>query len=578
MQGLTKLLIQFSLDNVSILAPMIVLQITYSLLESVVIPFVLAGALNSIGDFNKFRLQLIKLILIWVTIKSIGIASKHYHNQTEPVLAQYISMTLIDSVFCKYEADNHITNVSALIDKIQLIKNNLHDFSSMLFSVFIPRGIVIVISLLNFASINKTLAMVITLGIFIQFFFISLGFDKCVAPTYTEHRQKEKLYNYLEDVFTNIGTVQSVPEGYDHESKALESLSGDLMDNEKCTFKCVNTKQGMGTISNILIFSFIVYTVYRLYKNGTLDQNKTTTVMLLVIGLFENLSDLTYHLPDLMKKISVFRINDDFVSDLFGAPQRNTKTVSGPLFLQPPSIRMEDVSFSYPNRDGNTDNKQTSQLLSNYSVSLQGGKITCLTGNSGIGKTTFIKLLFGILSTSNGVIYYDDKPLEQIGKSNIRSKTAYVEQNTNSLFDRTIIDNILYGKTGDTRETDITTVKRLLEQFNLYQIYESLDSGKEKWAFLNLYAGKGGKILSGGQKKIIHMLRIALNSTSQIVILDEPSTGLDTESKSNVTDLIKYMHNQGKTVLIISHDPDICSLADYNLQFYAGQNPSLIKM
>ena len=127
-------------------------------------------------------------------------------------------------------------------------------------------------------------------------------------------------------------------------------------------------------------------------------------------------------------------------------------------------------------------------------------------------------------------------------------------------------------------EKDVVNhIKNIMTQFNLYDIFINLDINLPPWSFLYSNVGKSGSNLSGGQKQIIHLLRIELNDFTKIVILDEPTSHLDSVSRDKIFALIKYINSKGKTILIITHDDYFKEFSDKVLEFYKDKNPVYIK-
>ena len=119
-------------------------------------------------------------------------------------------------------------------------------------------------------------------------------------------------------------------------------------------------------------------------------------------------------------------------------------------------------------------------------------------------------------------------------------------------------------------------VQNLFDKFNFYDIFKNLDKNKEKWSFLNEEVGKLGENLSGGQKQIVHLLRLDLNDISNTVILDEPSSALDDSTRESALNYIKYLNSKGKTILLITHDEYYKNVCDYILKFSNDKNPVLL--
>ena len=96
------------------------------------------------------------------------------------------------------------------------------------------------------------------------------------------------------------------------------------------------------------------------------------------------------------------------------------------------------------------------------------------------------------------------------------------------------------------------------------------------WSFLDEEVGKLGENLSGGQKQIIHLLRLDLNQVSTTVILDEPSAALDDKTRESASRYIKYLNSKGKTIILITHDDFYKEICDKMLMFSNSENPIVV--
>jgi len=567
MNELFRILKGFYNQNKSLVISSIFFQILYSIFETIVIPYILAGTFNNIKNSKEFKFNIIKLVACWIVIKLVRAISLYFHNQIEPQIAKYIVVTIVNSVFDKYEKENHITNISILIDKIHLIKTNLHDFSYLFCTVFIPRIIVLIISCFNLFRINKKLGITIFICVIIQYFILSYGLSECVKVTYKECKNRDGMYDYIEDLFSNINTIQSTTNGFESEMKKIDNLTTKYRKSEMRTVKCISKKQYIGAGSNITIFSIILYTIYNLYKTAEITSDNATTSILLIIGLFDNMSDMAYYMPEFTYRVGILLSNNDFLKTLILDNYKDRENLS---MLNVYDIQFKNVSFIYPNTSKN--------ILKDFNLEIPKNKIISIYGNSGSGKTTFIKLIFGIENPTSGKVTIGGKNIKDYDIKDIRKYIAFVDQNTSNLFNRSIFENIIYGNNYDEKNKlkHKEEIKNIFLKYNLYNIFKSLDKDKSKWSFLDQNVGKLGNKLSGGQKKVIHLLRISLNDIAKIVILDEPSNGLDENTRNSVIEYIRNMKMNGKTVLIISHDPYFKSISDKILQFSTEENPKYI--
>ena len=316
MKELFRMLKGFYNENKRLVIISVIFQVIYSIFETIVIPYILAGTFNNIKNAKDFKYNIIKLVGCWIVIKIVGAISLYYHNQIEPQIAKYIVVTIINSIFDKYEKENHITNISVLIDKIHMIKTNLHDFSFIIFTIFIPSIITLIFSCISIFRINKQLGLVIFACILAQYFIFTRGLNECVKTTYQECKNRDGMYDYIEDLFTNINTIQSTTNGFDSEMKKIDTLTTNYRNSEMRTVKCILTKQYIGSGSSIAIFSIILYTVYNLYKTEKLSTDDATTVILLIIGLFDNMSNMSYYMPEFTHRVGILLSNEDFLKTL----------------------------------------------------------------------------------------------------------------------------------------------------------------------------------------------------------------------------------------------------------------------
>ena len=279
------------------------------------------------------------------------------------------------------------------------------------------------------------------------------------------------------------------------------------------------------------------------------------------------MSNMSYYMPEFTHRVGILLSNEDFLKTLILSKYDDRVNLST---LNDYTIKFNNVSFLYPNT--------TKNILNNLQLEIPKNQIISIYGNSGAGKTTFIKLIFGIENPTQGTITIGNKNIKEYEIKDTRKYIALIDQNTSNLFNRSIFDNIIYGNdVSDVNKLKLKEeIKNTFSKFNLYGIFKSLDKDKPMWSFLDQTVGKLGNKLSGGQKKIIHLLRISLNDVAKIVILDEPSNGLDENTRNNIIEYIKSMKDKGKTVLIITHDPYFKGISDKVLQFSTEENPKYI--
>ena len=203
-------------------------------------------------------------------------------------------------------------------------------------------------------------------------------------------------------------------------------------------------------------------------------------------------------------------------------------------------IILKNVFFSYPKQE---------EFIQNFNLIIQPGECLGIVGKSGSGKTTLLKLLGGVLEPTRGHIYYDNNSLNEIEWSQSDNIIGYLSQQPN-LMEGTIADNI----SGFSSKN----LDRIKEISKLINIDEEINLLKDKYDQL---VGSGGLGLSFGQIKQIAIAR-TIYKDPKIVLLDEPSLGLDNNSLKNLINLIQHLKNEKKTIIFTSHASNLLLLAN----------------
>ena len=219
------------------------------------------------------------------------------------------------------------------------------------------------------------------------------------------------------------------------------------------------------------------------------------------------------------------------------------------LKLNNASIEFKNISFTYP--DG-------THALKNLSTKIEGGTKVGLVGISGSGKTTFLNLIPRFFHLKNGSIFIDNQNINDINLNSLRKEISLVSQDV-ILFDDTIRANILYGNAFASNEEIIEACKFAAAQ----DFVEKLPNKYET------IIGENGIKLSGGQKQRLSIARAILKNSS-IILLDEATSSLDSESESVIQKAIENL-TKNKTTIIIAHRLSTVMNCDKILVFENGQ-------
>ena len=213
-------------------------------------------------------------------------------------------------------------------------------------------------------------------------------------------------------------------------------------------------------------------------------------------------------------------------------PAINDAPDAKPLVVTKGNVEFRDVSFSYEGED--------EIVLDHFSMNVDGGKRVALVGESGAGKSTAVSLLARFYERTGGSITIDGQDVDSVTQRSLRANIGFVQQDV-FLFDASIRDNITYGKP-DATDDEIWLA---LEKANLSAFVSSLPDA------LDTPVGERGTRLSGGQKQRLSIARVFLKNPP-ILIFDEATSSLDTESEREISDAFNKLA-EGRTSIVIAH-------------------------
>jgi len=274
-------------------------------------------------------------------------------------------------------------------------------------------------------------------------------------------------------------------------------------------------------------FSIGAYMVYQ----GTLDFGTIIAVIGLqrgVVFMFERVGRYYAKIQtSLAASARIFEIHDKKAEDFtwIGQQEKLKRQV------EEEAICLENVTFGYSNQE---------EVVQKLSLRIKKGEIIAITGASGQGKSTLIKLILGFYPLKEGQIYVNNKKVNEENIKKIRDEIAYVPQDT-FLFEETINQNIACNQKTYTYKDVVEAAKKA----NVHDFIMSLPKGYQT------IIRENANNLSSGQKQRIAIAR-AFFKNAPIILMDEPTASLDAESEAKVKQTLEELC-YGKTVIIIAH-------------------------
>jgi len=355
----------------------------------------------------------------------------------------------------------------------------------------------------------------------------SLG--KRVGKVTTQAQEKSGyLTTYLVELFKNHKLIKIFQKENYENSRANLYLEQLKDKNKKIQVVFVRMSPIMETLTGIMIAILIFYSG-KLMAQNKLDINNFFSflaAMMLAYQPVRSLSTLNMVLNQGLSAASrILPIidNKNKINDLESSEVLNVNKAN---------INFKDVKFSY--------NEEENKVLDQINLNFEGGKMTSLVGHSGSGKSTILNLIPRFYDIDSGDILIDDQSIYKTKIKSLRNNISLVSQET-TLFDDTIRNNIKYAK-------DDATDDEIKEVAELSYCDEFIDLLPNKY---DTIIGENGIRLSGGEKQRISIAR-AMMKKSSIILLDEATSSLDSETESKIQEALSIL-TKNRTTIVIAH-------------------------
>lgn len=387
---------------------------------------------------------------------------------------------------------------------------------------------------------------------------ISNWFSQRIKVASKQQRAREgDLASVTQEMLTSIRVIQSFGSG-DHQ---LDRFGEYNQKNVNAALVAAGLQARFSWVVKVmeaLAIAVVVWLGLWLINQATI----TVGMLLMFIVLIQNMFKPT---RKIIKEWNTFGKVFASIERIGELLDRTVAVTNAPNAVTAPPFRgqiaFEGVSFAYQpdllDEEAEDDSK-TRQALHDVTFTVTPGEVLAIVGHTGAGKSTIIQLLPRLYDPNVGRICIDGRDLRDFTLESLRAQMSMVLQET-ILFNGTVAENIAYGRAEATREEIINAAIRA----NAHEFIEKLPDGYDTML------GERGANLSGGQRQRLAIAR-AFVRNAPILILDEPTTGLDTASAELVLLALRTLM-KGKTTIIVSHDFKLVRQADQIVVIQQGR-------
>ena len=536
------------MDSLSILSICKEVVLTNKFITFILILFSLFFVLSDKFLIQKFLLLIVNnmkntekvkyfLGLTGLVIITSGIVQTYIDYKTNFVgdtITNILLQRMTNIIHKNHEKDIHGLQPQLLTTYFEKLNSSLLDivYSSKWRKITI---IILPIFIIMYASYNSPkLALIIIISV-VLIVLISYKLLLSTSRLGKEYEtNKNKFLELFHDFVYNLVSIYSHDTGK-NEIKMLIDDSLLLQNRSIKYYFDVNYKKAIVVLSSIIILLCILYQVITGFQS--ISYKIKENLVILWIALLLELYGFFGILVPMIEKIHIYHtISNNFkmMSDKIIEPRHTVNLIN-------------DFNIIINNLEYKT-------ILNGINLEIPFGQRVAILGSIGCGKSTLLKLILRYIHPKDGEVLLGNNNINDINIRKFRSVISYIPQHV-YLFNRTIEENLFYGS--------------ILSEHEKTEIVDRLNVRNFFGNDLKRKVGNNGAVLSGGQRQLLYILRNIIQPSRKIIILDEPTVGLDPNCKKYLLELLNQIHD--KTILIVTHDDDILKIVDRVLFMEGGK-------
>ena len=509
-------------------------------LNDIVLPHFYGKVMDNITNNQDFTSYLIVVVILLVLLQIMFMVADYHNSKLIPLMETYVRTYVMKHILSRYETEHEELEVGEIITKIIKIPSIIVIWFDRFKSYILPYLLVYLFAIVYFFVIDWQLAASLLITVMLLVLILVYSPRECANISMARDRSFNEIHKQIDDILNNLFSVYGGGQK-EAEINRLQDLANVYAKYyEKTTSCAVNHMVYM----NPVVLIFIMFFAWRckiMVDSKEMASSTFISVFIIFIYILNSVVILNDQLRDIIFEWGMIDASTDILFSQANQWRRSPQPLNSPYPLIPSSgIGMHNVTFSYPGH--------RRLILQNFSLHIKPGERLCLVGDIGSGKSTIIKLLLRYHEPDAGVVYWNGTPYSDFKVETLRKHIGYVPQQP-VLFNRSVIDNILYGNTTANR----SYVETIMKYFGIFDEFNSLEKG------LDTVIGKNGSKLSGGQRQLIWCLRVMLYDP-QVLVLDEPTASVDQKTKEILQSMLNVIM-RNKTIVMVTHDPFLVSNA-----------------
>lgn len=534
-------------------------------LDDVLVPYLLGIIVTRAEKGKDWKTPLYWLVGILLGMQVVYTLTYWHDAYLVPALQNFIKFRMLESLTEHYEGkaiDFNTGEVFSRFVKIPIVVVELYqDFKNYM----LPYMISFLLTAYIVWRYHNKLGVIILVCIVMIYLLIIFSPRICSSSGIAYEQAQANLDEEADDYLQNLQNVY-VNNQEAGEIKRLGVFGGVFKREYSSTMKCVMKTRFMATFFLACIIGSFVIVSSRELKTKAMTIGVFVTILTILVQWFGTLGWLVGNMREIVLKWSVI--------SGFTLPPKETKNgeagaqarhlgrddVRASLTPGDYVITFDNVSYSMPRR--------SQPILDKVTFGIRKGERVAVVGEIGSGKSTILKVIDRLIDPLGGRVMLWGRDIREISRDEIRRRIGLVPHPP-VLFNRSVLENIRYGAKRQVSEEEILEMVKslgLAEAFSDHDIREGFTADMIN---LRKKAGKGGRNLSSGQRQMVLALRVMLQDP-EILLLDEITSSIDSNTKAKLFLLFERMFKD-KTVIMVTHDPDLLRLASRVMVVQDGQ-------
>lgn len=472
-------------------------------------------------------------VIIWIVIIGAHTLKNAIDLYLSPKIHGFTRTVIHNKIIDRYKNDYKdikIGNITTLLHSI----NRLTIYAWTFFTQeYLPQMLSMLVVCFYFLFYDVQIFVYLFVSLILSFIGYVLAYDIYNIKNSNREREVKKIWNKLGDDINNLMNIYINNTVDEEKNKFIElneteiNINTDLKNYENLTSHLIQLV--------VLIMYIAVYLrLFHLLKIKKQSVSFVISSFIILQGVLYNQLDIIWKVESVIFWfISTISFYSDSISNILLHENNNYVKNN----IKNGKIVFDNICFKYNKTDSN-------YLFKDFSFTINSNDKVAILGRSGSGKTTLMKMIVDLHRPQKGSIYIDNIDVKNIDNEYLRGKVMYVNQRT-LLFDKSVMYNIKYGNEIISDDK----ILKLIQKYDLQTIYKELQNG------LQSSCGVNGNNLSIGMQKTTIILRSIIND-SKIIIMDEPLSGLDQQTRQKIIKLI-VTECKNKTLIVITHDKEI---------------------